>query len=644
MQSTRRFLRSEPVEGRDGVKMGRRRPTRSGATMTEAAPLILDLLTYIEQVEKLKTKPAFTVPTEHFVAYQHELKGLPALQFNLQAEGEDIWLRVSRLHEIPPPRLDERLKPWVTLPKSPAKTPELRADMPVHDGTSQADASLLQENPPIRELFDRYVENEWRPWAAAEMPRRKTINRYNQLFSLQQTIASDGVDTPLELVWGIGFAAWKKEGFETVLRHPLITQACEVTLNEGTFDLEVRPRDVEASLGIDAYTETDLPGVTPLEAFWKSALTSEAHRVNPFESSTFDGVLRAAVGHLDPTGTYQILTDDVSPSAAGETLKIANTWVVYARKRSSGVFLEDIRRLKKNVESATSLPAVIRSFVEHGATDVRVQSEQAFRGLSSSDSRTGAFELYFPMAYNEEQVSIVRKLEHSDGVVVQGPPGTGKTHTIANLICHYLAQGKRVLVTSKGESALAEVLGKLPERIRPLSVALLSNERDGMKQFEHSIQTIASSVASMNPTRTAADIVTLEEKLNQLHAGISHVDHSVSDFANKHMRTYTFQGREVSPDVIAKTVLSQADEHQWFDDDLPIIDFESSLPFEESAIGWLRQARIKVGPRLSYLDCSLPMADEFPAWSTLVELHRDLVRLTMGRDSGVDSVQLVSVP
>ncbi|SFO09449.1 hypothetical protein SAMN05216386_2612 [Nitrosospira briensis] len=51
--------------------------------MNEAAPRVLDLLTYIEQVEKLKTKPAFSVPTEYFCAYQHELRGLPELQFNL---------------------------------------------------------------------------------------------------------------------------------------------------------------------------------------------------------------------------------------------------------------------------------------------------------------------------------------------------------------------------------------------------------------------------------------------------------------------------------------------------------------------------------------------------------------------------------
>ena len=42
-------------------------------------------------------------------------------------------------------------------------------------------------------------------------------------------------------------------------------------------------------------------------------------------------------------------------------------------------------------------------------------------------------------------------LEENGCAVLVGPPGTGKSHTIANVICHYLAKGRRVLVTSKGE-------------------------------------------------------------------------------------------------------------------------------------------------------------------------------------------------
>ncbi len=93
-------------------------------------------------------------------------------------------------------------------------------------------------------------------------------------------------------------------GLATPVKYPLLVQSCEVTLNEKTFDLEVRPRDVEPRLEADCYAEMELPGVRQLEAFWRSALPTGANRVNPFEASTFDGTLKSAVGHLDPSGAY----------------------------------------------------------------------------------------------------------------------------------------------------------------------------------------------------------------------------------------------------------------------------------------------------------------------------------------------------
>ena len=295
--------------------------------MSEASSLVLDLLNYIEQVEKLKYKPAFSVPTEYFAVHQCELKGLPELQFNIQGAGSDVWLRVPRLHEIPPPQPDETLSLWINLPKVPTKTPELKTQIDTYDAKQIKASELLQDHPEITEVFRWYVDNQWSPWAAAEIPRRKTIKRYNDLFSLQQTISTEGAETQLELVWGLGHAVWKKEGFGTVLKHPLISQSCEVTLNEKTFDLEVRPRDIDPRIELDTYAEMEIPGVRQLDAFWKSALENGANRPNPFEASTYDGVLRAAVGHLDPSGAYVVLTDDPTPPPPSEKLKITNSWV-----------------------------------------------------------------------------------------------------------------------------------------------------------------------------------------------------------------------------------------------------------------------------------------------------------------------------
>lgn len=72
---------------------------------------------------------------------------------------------------------------------------------------------------------------------------------------------------------------------------------------------------------------------------------------------------------------------------------------------------------------------------------------------------------------------------------MQGPPGTGKTHTIANLLGHFLAQGKRVLVTSHTNKALKVLKDKVESELQPLCVSVTDDSR---KDIESSIAAIAN--------------------------------------------------------------------------------------------------------------------------------------------------------
>ena len=47
-------------------------------------------------------------------------------------------------------------------------------------------------------------------------------------------------------------------------------------------------------------------------------------------------------------------------------------------------------------------------------------------------------EILLAMPANREQLAIAQQIAQHDAVIVQGPPGTGKTHTIANLMGHFL--------------------------------------------------------------------------------------------------------------------------------------------------------------------------------------------------------------
>jgi very-short-patch-repair endonuclease len=127
------------------------------------------------------------------------------------------------------------------------------------------------------------------------------------------------------------------------------------------------------------------------------------------------------------------------------------------------------------------VPPTIRDIVE--ILDDRDGGEDA--GEAGEDG-----EVYFPLPANEEQRRIVERLARHRGVVVQGPPGTGKSHTIANLISHLLALGKRVLVTSHTARALEVLKDKLPEDIASLCVSVVGDGRRGVGELERSVQAL----------------------------------------------------------------------------------------------------------------------------------------------------------
>ena len=71
------------------------------------------------------------------------------------------------------------------------------------------------------------------------------------------------------------------------------------------------------------------------------------------------------------------------------------------------------------------------------------------------------------------------------------------------------------------------------------------------------------------------------------------------------MRNHSFQGKEISPEEMAKLVLENAKEHQWFDDEPPAA-VDGQLPFDGADIRALRQARLRVGGDLGRFGSSLP--------------------------------------
>lgn len=209
-----------------------------------------------------------------------------------------------------------------------------------------------------------------------------------------------------------------------------------------------------------------------------------------------------------------------------------------------------------------NMPDAVLSLVTEPSSENEEVTLPPFHGLSvvsgsggGTGSGTGKVsELYFPMAYNDEQVQIIQMLEAHDGVVVQGPRGTGKTHTIANVICHYLL-GKRVLVTSMKDPALTVLQEKLPESIRPLAISLLTSEAEGMKQFEFAINKIAAEVTRIDRSVYRREIEQIDGQIDALHGRIAKTDKEIANWASLNLdKAHRLTMESLTPVEVAEDV------------------------------------------------------------------------------------------
>lgn len=626
---------------------------------------LLAMIEYAKQTALLKKNPVLNINQHKDFSYQEDrIIGLPGVSVHWSdGNGDDeVWMRVKRLHETPAPiPADPHLAAWLDLSNSASKEPTLKPSVseqqlvalglleaePLTDSaTSTLEWALMSledyeadlaydAHLSLKVMLKTYLCTQWRPWADKEKAVQKNIAFYSELFLLSQKLQGNLVDTSLELVWGLGVALQKREG--VTVTYPLLTQTVELSLDDKTMALEIRPSSSDSRLELDLYAAQDNQGVSHLEVVGKKFFETQP-AFNPSDATTYEPLLRSAASLLDAAGCYwpdEAAAGDRSLPKASDRLCVTDSWVLLARPRASNLMVQDLSRFKESIDSADSpelLPGALQALFLDPATENIDIELPAFRGLAAVSSSSGSSkkpsELYFPKAYNDEQVQIVQMLEMHDGVVVQGPPGTGKTHTIANVICHYLASGKRVLVTSMKDPALAVLQEKLPESIRPLAVSLLSSEADGMRQFDFAISKIAAEVTRIDRAAYTREIEALSAQIDATHTSLAKIDHDITAWARRNLDSIDLDGEALSPIQVAEQVAEHREDCDWFPDALTI-EPRYTPQFNNESIVALRAARQSVAEDLCYLGKTLPQVARFPASARLLQVHKDLRQLAV---------------
>ena len=393
---------------------------------------------------------------------------------------------------------------------------------------------------------------------------------YASLYSTHQEALREGRGA--QVTAGVGILRWKRASDGKIIDHPLVTIAAELHLDSDGA-LVIRMADgAQASLW-------SIPGIADAAQAVRRLL--ESAKQGDFATALFpDGILstaappspadRAAWAPLLKRATYELAHDTVyvdgppktAPkgslaTAPDHTPRVHNGFVIYARQDAGELGItHDVAALKEVVRSLErgalpsaharltgiyDLPATPALPVAAPATSVSFLARLFGLGGGVGDSPTASGSsggaaarpplLYFGLPANAAQQAVVERLATHGCCVLVGPPGTGKSQTIANVICHYLACGRRVLVTSKGEPATEVLRQKLPPGVRELTVSLGSGDAASYRRLEAAVENLASQVANADPKKLAGVTERKRRQLDAIDAELASIELSEKHWA-----------------------------------------------------------------------------------------------------------------
>ncbi|WP_166442033.1 AAA domain-containing protein [Nakamurella flava] len=566
----------------------------------------LRLIDYLVAFEAIRNPPVRRTADHRL--FRIDAAALPTHPAVTVHPGEDRWLTVDFVDLPEPPAVPDEI---AALLMEPSVRPDTEPSIipAAADATVEQVAAWEQLTRPARD----WVSGVWALYRDDHRNAAAVKSLHRALFEQREVLAVDR--ETYELVWGFGRLTWTDPASGETVDHPLLTVPVEVDIDVRTQRVTVRPAggpEIEMRMinGLDVH---DPAGYA---ATRQEIADSD---LDPWVSDEIADVLRRLVRAVDDHGTVR--TVDTQPSAddgRGTARAVVHPgWTLFLRRRQpdSEGFLHEMRELYRDLPEV--IPPPLRGILTS-------EDPATLAGVPASDGETSTTIddelLLLPLPANEQQERILRTSRRQAGVVVQGPPGTGKSHTIANLISHFVAEGQRVLVTAEKEQALKVLADKVPEDIRDLTVSVLGADEDGRKRLGDAIRSIQTKVGLVDRRVADERIRTLTETIDRLDREYAEVSEQLRASRWAEFDTLPGQwsaGSAVTPQIAAGWVHDHADLGYIPDPITP----GTACPLTDAEFGELLATLRTIDPadaRQAVLD--LPPVDGLPSGHDLAGL------------------------
>lgn len=520
---------------------------------------VSSLFKYIQELNKLKQKTILNVKDYKWKLWCAELPDdYPHVKLNYQDrmaddglfddnEWDNVLLTVHKEDFMPCPPPPQELRGWLQAGwndyRNTASCDEEKTFIMDDSSADNAVEKVIKfnEDPDRVHSYQVWLESR-KQWADNQKRIACNSKIFNQLYSEYYALKRDSEVEEIILANGVFRDARNKD-----ICHPILTRRVKLDFNAETNTVFIRDTDAEPELYTDMLKDIDGINMQVLSSLQKELLTNDYHPLDRNDTPRF---LNKLIRQLSADSIY---ADDGVPDdwEQNNRFLLYNAPCFIVRKRQSGT-IRAIERINEAINSRqVAIPKTLVDLVGGGKVEAApvdreysVEERLAMVGGESLD-------ILLSKEANSEQLEIAQRIEDYNAVLVQGPPGTGKTHTIANLLGHFIAQGKSVLVTSHTTKALKVLKDKITPGLQNLCVSMLD---DSNKDMEKAVDGITEFISKNTSAAMKKEMDALSRERKTVINRLADIRKKIFMSLNKECESIIYQGDHYSPIDAAKYV------------------------------------------------------------------------------------------
>ena len=464
---------------------------------------IIALYQYIAEVVKSIKTEKKDIHNEEWCYFLEDLPKYSGVTLNYLDNKNNLAnqkiLQVEKIPFLEPLAIDKGLLDWLSGDWEDYKSPIKLLSEKI---TKENDASkVVNISKKEKEILDKLLKDR-KLWVEEQKKIEVVRNLFDTLYNKYLILDRDS--DSLELVLANGLVKVPNED----ICYPILLKKVNFSIDTEKNIISITDASdndfITQELYLNFLAEVENINLDKVFYLEDKIVENNIHPIS--KNDTIKDFFREFIHNLNPRAQF---IEDLDKKNKESVITIEWKPILFIRKKDDGK-VEAINNIIKDIENGGEIPEYLSELV----------------GVIGSDKRAvePIPDILFTKETNNEQIEIIKSLYSHRAVVVQGPPGTGKTHTIANLLGHFLAEGKNVLITSQTKKALDVLKEKIPTDIQDLCISMLD---DDSSDLGNSVESISEKLGYLNLETLKNEYEEIENQRNELKEDIKNIKRKI---------------------------------------------------------------------------------------------------------------------